>query len=184
MTLVVAVAFVMALLLLSALAVYQWVLAVASAIPARDGRGASGDGSVRFVVLVPAHNEEAGLRGTLASLAAVRYPAHLVRVVVVADRCTDGTVAIARGCGVMCLERGEGPSGKGAAMAWALDELRKASIDFDALVVVDADTIVDSRLLEAFAAAGRDGHEVQQAYNYLSNPWASPLRGSSPSRAS
>jgi cellulose synthase/poly-beta-1,6-N-acetylglucosamine synthase-like glycosyltransferase len=94
---------------------------------------------------------------------------------VVADRCDDGTARLARSYGVECLERRDGRPGKGAAIAWAVSELHRTGGDFDALVIVDADTVVDRRCFDAFDEALRAGHQVQQGYNYLSNPWESPF---------
>ena len=164
-----------ALLSISVLAVYQWVLAVASLLPSRARRSVrSGDRS-RFLILIPAHNEETGLAATLRSFEKVDYPRSRVRIVVVADRCDDGTAPLARSCGVECLERNGGPPGKGSAIAWAVDELLETGAEFDGLVVIDADSVADGNLLGAFEEGLRSGHEVQQGYNYLSNPWESPF---------
>jgi cellulose synthase/poly-beta-1,6-N-acetylglucosamine synthase-like glycosyltransferase len=163
-----------ALLSLGLLAVYQWVLAVASLLPSRRDRVRTGKRS-RFLILIPAHNEEAGLAATLHSFETVDYPRSRVRVVVVADRCNDDTARLARSCRVECLERTGGPAGKGPAIAWALDELLETGAEFDGLVIVDADTVADRNLLSAFDEGLRAGHEVQQGYNYLSNPWESPF---------
>src|SRR5262249_35048036 len=99
----------------------------------------------------------------------------LLDVTVVADRCDDDTAVVARSHGVACLERRSGQPGKGATIAWAINELRKGGTAFDALVILDADTIADSALLEAFDEGLSLGHQVQQAYNYLSNPWETPF---------
>ena len=131
--------------------------------------------TTRFLILIPAHNEEDGLPETLQSLSALQYPKDLVHIVVIADRCADDTTRVARAGGAQCLERNEGPGGKGAAMSWAMQVLRKEGVVFDALVIVDADCLADSRLLEAFDDALAKGHEVQQGYNYLSNPWETPF---------
>jgi 1,2-diacylglycerol 3-beta-glucosyltransferase len=163
------------LLLLSLLAAYQWVLAIASLLPSRTRRPVPSGGRIRFLVLIPAHDEEAGLAATLQSLHEVAYPRDLTRIVVVADRCRDGTAAVARRAGVACLERTGGPAGKGAAIAWGIDALERSGASFDGLVIIDADTLADEDLLAAFDEGLRAGHEVQQAYNYLSNPWASPF---------
>jgi cellulose synthase/poly-beta-1,6-N-acetylglucosamine synthase-like glycosyltransferase len=163
------------LILLSLIVVYQWALAIL-AIGRRPARRAGPRRhSTKFHVLIPAHNEECGLSPTLQSLMGVRYPKDLVDVTVVADRCDDGTAVVARSHSVACLERRSGPPGKGATIAWAIDELRKNGTAFDALIVLDADTIADPALLEAFDEGFSSGHQVQQAYNYLSNPWETPF---------
>lgn len=163
------------LVVLTLLALYQWVLAVVSLLP-RPARAVEANGAPRrVVVLIPAYNEEAGLAATLESLRHTDYPKTAMRIVVVADRCDDGTAARARGCGAECLERHSGPPGKGPAIAWALDQLEKRGTEFDAIVIIDADTVADRGLLAAFDAGLRAGHDVQQAYNYLSNPWDTPF---------
>ena len=53
----------------------------------------------RFALVVPAHNEEATIRGTLESHARLDYPAELFMVFVIADNCTDRTAKVARSRG-------------------------------------------------------------------------------------
>lgn len=65
---------------LSLLVVYQWMLAVASMVPRRQRARASSTARSRMVVLIPAHNEEAGLAATLRSVERVDYPKASVRV--------------------------------------------------------------------------------------------------------
>lgn len=163
------------LLLLSLLVVYQWILAVAAMGTRVPGEAASKGNLAKFVIVIPSHNEEYALPGTLESLAELRYPRGRVQVVVVADRCNDATVVVAGKYGVECMERFDSPPGKGAAIAWAINELRKNDTTFDALVVLDADTVVDPYLLDAFNKGLILGHHVQQGYNYLSNPWETPF---------
>lgn len=154
---------------------YQWGHAILAILFRKNLQARTGTRITRFLILIPAHNEEDGLSETLQSLSVLRYPKHLVQIVVIADRCSDATATVARSGGARCLERSEGPGGKGAAMSWAMQELRKEGIDFDALVIIDADCIADAGLLEAFDDALAKGHEVQQGYNYLSNPWETPF---------
>lgn len=161
--------------LLTCISLYQLGHAILAILFQKRPREQTRPRSTRFLILIPAHNEEDGLPETLQSLSALRYPKHLVQIVVIADRCGDATATVARNGGALCLERSEGPGGKGAAMSWAMQELRKAGRQFEALVIVDADCIVDFRLLEAFDDALARGHDVQQGYNYLSNPWETPF---------
>ncbi len=128
---------------------------------------------VRFEVVVPAHNEERNIEGTVASLLAVDYPHDLYRVVVVADNCSDATAARARAAGADVVERrSRDQRGKGYVLREAftriLDEGRA-----EAVVVVDADTVVSSNLLRAFAARLDAGAAVVQADYGVANPNAS-----------
>ncbi len=89
----------------------------------------------RLAVLVPAHNEERWLPGLLADLRAQTRPPD--RLLVVADRCTDGTAAAARKGGAAVLERVEGMGDKAGAVAAGLEALDREP--WDAVVLVDAD---------------------------------------------
>ena len=162
------------LMMLAGLAMYQWVFAIAGLWP--RGRRHSAPGTCgRLIVLIPAHDEEAGLATTLANVRGADYPPECLQIVVVADRCSDATAAVARRGGALCLERADGQAGKGAAIAWALQQLRSEGATFDGLVILDADTVVERGALRAFDESLRLGHEAQQGYNYLSNPWDTPF---------
>lgn len=128
----------------------------------------------RFRVLVPAHDEARVLGALLADLAAQHYPAELVCVEVVADRCTDATAAVAGfHTGVLVAERHTGTSGKGHALAW---RLRHAPLGPDeALVILDADNRVPPELLARFDDELSAGALVLQAYVDIANPDGSAL---------
>ncbi len=162
------------LFLLTLLALYQWGLGISSFFSSSP-RSYTGGKRAKFLVLVPAHNEESGIAGTLDSLRQLEYPSEDYTIVVIADRCTDGTVFLAEGKGAVCFVRLHGQPGKGAALAWGIQRAIDANIYFDAVVIVDADTIVDGGLLSAFNAQYQLGQHIQQGYNYLSNPWSSPF---------
>ena len=162
------------LLPLTLLVLYQWLLAISSFFY-RPHIANPEAKQARFLVLIPAHNEEEGIPSTLESLGNVTYPKDRYHVLVIADRCTDGTAAAARSRNAQCFERFDGQPGKGAALAWGIQEARKAQMVFDAVVIVDADTLVHSELLSAFNVEFQAGRQVQQGYNYISNPWASPF---------
>jgi len=130
----------------------------------------------RFRVVVPAHDEQAVIRNVLGDLKAQRYPAELVRIVVLADRCTDRTVDLASGRAEV-VERQDGPDGKGALLAWYL---ARQPLDADeAIVVVDADNRVDDDLLSRFADELDRGHQALQGYLDVANPDASALAAAS-----
>ena len=83
-----------------------------SALPTREVLPVGA--TIRCTVLIPAHNEEAILGLTLDSLAEqTRRPDH---VIVVADNCTDGTVAVAAAHGVDVVETVENDEKKAGAL--------------------------------------------------------------------
>lgn len=122
-----------------------------------------------FDIVVPAHNEAAGIASTVKSLLALDWPADRRRVVVVADNCSDDTAELARAAGAVVLERQSAThKGKGYALQYAFERL-----EGDAVVVVDADTKVTPNLLRAFAARLAKGAQACQAYYGVDNVSAS-----------
>ena len=122
----------------------------------------------RFAVLVPAHDEEAGIASTVASLLAQDYPREAYEVVVVADNCSDATAAEATRAGARVLERSDpARPGKGSALAWALDQ---AAGEAEAYAFVDADCAAAPNFLAALDARLSAGADAVQAANVVANP--------------
>lgn len=121
--------------------------------------------SVRFDIIVPAHDEESGIVATIESLFAIAYPRDRFRVTVIADNCSDATAARARGAGARVLERADATRrGKGHALGFAYEAVL-AQRFADAVVVIDADTLVSANLLSEFAALlGTGAEAIQAAY--------------------
>jgi 1,2-diacylglycerol 3-beta-glucosyltransferase len=150
---------------------YLLLLAVAS-VPIASPRPPDPP-TLRFDVIIPAHDESAGIAATVKSLLAVDYPRALRRVIVVADNCVDDTADKARQAGALVLERrDEKLRGKGYALAFAFERCQ-ADGQADAAVVVDADTVVSPNLLHAFAARLARGEVAVQAHYGVRNPLAS-----------
>jgi cellulose synthase/poly-beta-1,6-N-acetylglucosamine synthase-like glycosyltransferase len=139
-----------------AAAAHLGLLALASLFY-REPRGATG--KVRFLVLVPAHNEELVIHRALDAIQADRRPDDLV--LVVADRCTDATAEIARAHGARVLERGEDEEpGRAAARQAGLEHAR--GLAWDAVLMLDADSIIEPGFFAACERAlGPDVQAVQ-----------------------
>lgn len=128
---------------------------------------------LRFDVIVPAHDESAVIRRTVASLKRLDWPAAGYRILVVADNCSDDTAALARIAGATVLERrNDAQRGKGYALAHGFAASR-AEGWADAVVVIDADAEVSANLLEAFASRIERGAAAVQAHYGILNPLAS-----------
>lgn len=142
-----------------------------------EGRG---EKLSRFLILVPAHNEERLLPELLANLAGLDYPADLYTIHVVADNCTDQTAAIGRQAGATVHERFDSEQrGKGYALQWLLQRLWDAGTPHDAVLILDADSVVSTNFLRVMDAHLGRGERVIQAYYAVRNPdssWGASLR--------
>lgn len=128
----------------------------------------AGESKRQFRVVIPAHNEQAVIANLVRDLSAQSYPN--ADVVVLADHCTDDTAEVAARAGAAVVRRDSGEGGKGAALAWYLEQhpLRQAD-----LVILDADNRVSPDLLSRFCDELDAGHHVLQAYLGIANPDAS-----------
>jgi cellulose synthase/poly-beta-1,6-N-acetylglucosamine synthase-like glycosyltransferase len=161
-------------LFLSAYVLFFAIVGLLTSVSAKTNAAESLEtAKTRFLVFVPAHDEGEYLRPTLRSLRALDYPPDHFQIVVIADNCTDDTAVIAEqeGCAVW---RRTVPDlrGKGHALTWAFQQV--AALPFDAVVVVDADTLASSNLLRAFDRDAHRGYEAMQARDNLQFPADAP----------
>jgi len=160
---------------------YLLVLLLAAALRRRERSPREVGGErLRFVVLIPAHDEELTIGGSLLTLGHLEYPEDRREIIVIADNCADGTAEVARSAGATVWERAD-PSlrGKGYALAWALGRLRAERPGIDAVAVLDADCHATPNLLSAMEARLRRGYGAVQTDNVVGNPassWSAALR--------
>ncbi|RII17647.1 Poly-beta-1,6-N-acetyl-D-glucosamine synthase [Streptomyces sp. YIM 130001] len=109
-------------------------------------------------VIVPAHNEEAGLPATLESLAQQSLPAE--RVIVVDDASCDRTGEVAAAHGVTVLRPPHNLGSKAKAQNYALPYCTT-----DLVLAVDADTVLAPDYIERTAAVFDDPEVVVAAGN-------------------
>lgn len=132
----------------------------------------------RLVFLVPSHNEESMIEACVQSLLAQRRPGEH-RVIVIADNCIDRTAELAQAAGVECWVRDEpAAGGKPRALAWAVARLDLS--EWDAVVIIDADTIVDPGFAEALTGEmPLKGRAVQSYFATLNerDNWLTRLAG-------
>jgi colanic acid/amylovoran biosynthesis glycosyltransferase len=125
----------------------------------------------RFVVMIPAHNEEGQIGATLRSLSDCDYPGAASRAIVIADNCDDSTASVAEAAGAEVWERADvSARGKGHALAWALDRLLEEGEEFDAVVFIDADCTCSKNFLEAIDRRLGAGARAVQVDNLVANP--------------
>jgi cellulose synthase/poly-beta-1,6-N-acetylglucosamine synthase-like glycosyltransferase len=102
-----------------------------------------------IAVLIPAHNESSGIVATLNSIQAQLRPQD--RLLVVADNCSDDTAEVAKKNGAELIERQDSEKrGKGYALDFGLRHLSQSPPD--AVVIVDADCLLEANALQQLAA--------------------------------
>jgi 1,2-diacylglycerol 3-beta-glucosyltransferase len=134
----------------------------------------------RFLILVPAHNEERLLPSLLANLRQLDYPESLYAIHVVADNCTDRTAELARQGGAVAHERTDTERrGKGYALQWLMRQLWGRGEPHDAVLILDADSIVSPNFLTVMDARLARGECAIQAYYAVRDPegsWSASVR--------
>ena len=108
------------------------------------------DPEARFLVLVPAHNEENVIGDIVRNLQEMDYPRELYDFYIIADNCTDGTADRARALGAQVIETRrespEEPTGKPVALKKALDALGDYAARYDLMMIFDADNLMDRNM--------------------------------------
>lgn len=135
---------------------------------------------IRFLILIPAHNEEASLPGLLENLSRISYPPSLLSVYVIADNCSDRTVDAALNGGAKVYTRiNPALLGKGYALNWGFQQALQDGLVFDAVVILDADTILSPQFLKIMDAHLALGERVVQGYYSVRNSegsWTEAIR--------
>lgn len=122
----------------------------------------------RYLLFIPAHNEELVIARVLRSLKNIEYDREKFDVCVIADNCTDKTASLAQKYGATVLERhNEKQRGKGFAIKWALGRVDLAR--YDAVVIADSDNIFDRNFLKGFDEILSRGIRAVQCNNCLAN---------------
>lgn len=155
------------LLYVAAATIYQVALAIVYMAVKEKKDGPSRNVS-RFAVLVPAHDEELLIAGTIENYLRIDYPESKRDFFIIADNCTDKTAELAAGYPVTVLTRKDTERiGKGFALEWALEQI---PLDrFDAVLVLDADTTADPAILSELDTLLLKGEQAIQCYIEVPN---------------
>lgn len=159
-------------------AAYLLVLAIAAAGSGHPAlRAVAGEPEPLVALVVPAHDEALLVGRCVSSLLAQDWPASRMRVVVVADNCSDSTAEVAGRAGAeVWARRDELQLGKGHALRWAFDRLLEDSPAPDAVVVVDADSVAERGLVRHLVAAAGSAGVAQADYMALDTPGSTRTR--------
>ena len=108
------------------------------------------DPESRFLILIPAHNEERVIGDIIRNLEDMDYPRELYDYYVIADNCTDQTAEVARQAGARVIETRketpDAPTGKPIALRKALTALGDYQNRYDLMMIFDADNLMDTNM--------------------------------------
>ncbi len=108
------------------------------------------DPESRFLVLVPAHNEEKVIGDIIQNLNDMDYPKELYDFYIIADNCTDRTAETARKLGAKVIETRkespDAPTGKPIALKKALQAIGNYQDRYDLMMIFDADNLMDTNM--------------------------------------
>ena len=108
------------------------------------------DPQSRFLVLVPAHNEEKVIGDIIRNLEEMDYPRDLYDYYIIADNCTDSTAETARSLGANVIETRkespDAPTGKPIALKKALQAVGDYQNRYDLMMIFDADNLMDTNM--------------------------------------
>ena len=149
---------------------YQFVISITSLIKFKE-KPMLTDKKHRFIIALPANNEESVIGNLIKSLKMQDYDKSLFDIYVIADNCTDKTAEVARENGAIVYERfDEDKKTKGYALNWFLDKMKDKKDDYDALLVFDADNVVDKNFLNVMNKKLCQGEVLVQGYRDIKNP--------------
>lgn len=163
----------LALGLLTAIpAVFLAIQTGAALLPARRPAATASASCPRFTVIMPAHDEEAIIARSIASIMSQLPPSG--RLLVVADNCADGTAQIAADAGAdLAIRHDMTRVGKGYALAHGVRSL--SAEPPQVVIIVDADCEVMPGALELLARhCAATGRPAQARYSMLAPPSPSP----------
>lgn len=161
------------LLLLLSVPVFVFAIQIAIALPAERRKPASGGYRPSIAVLVPAHNEAAGIAATLFAIQVQLQFGD--RVLVVADNCTDDTAAAALAAGADVIARCDPERrGKGYALDFGVRHLALAPPAV--VIIIDADCLLQYGALDLLACRSLAANRPMQALYMMQSPAGASLK--------
>ena len=133
--------------------VYPLVYTLASLVR-RDFRYPEAKKKRRFVILFPAYKEDLIIEESVESFLRQKYPPELFHIVVISDHMQESTDERLSRLPITVLQATYDNSSKAKALNLAMDSLGKD--DYDVVVILDADNIVEPDFLTEINIKGTD----------------------------
>lgn len=148
------------------------IIAALNLVNERPVKASNPEAPSRVAVIVPAHNESAGILPTIQDIRPQLNAGD--RLIVVADNCSDDTAAVAAAAGAEVIARDDLQKiGKGYALGWGISHLSIDPPDF--VVFIDADCRIQSNTIGRLRAICAEIHRPVQACFLMKAPENSPI---------
>lgn len=121
----------------------------------------------RFVILIPAYKEDNVIFDSVNSILAQDYPLDKMDLVVISDKMSKKTNLALSKLSLKLLIIDPEKSSKGYALNYAMDNIEE--LEYNLVVVLDADNVVDNDFLSNLNNAFNRGSEAIQAHRVAKN---------------
>lgn len=100
--------------------------------------------SIKILVVIPARNEEKRIRDSIKAIKQIKYPKELYSIIALLDQCSDATSDIALDENIIiCEDLENNNNSKGNLLRSFFNIYKNFVNNYDCVVLVDADTIID-----------------------------------------
>lgn len=126
----------------------------------------------KYAAIISARNESAVIGELVHSIKKQNYPESLLDIFVVADNCTDRTVAVAERAGAIVFERfNRKKIGKGYALDFAFQRIEEEYSDaqYEGYFIFDADNLLDANYVAEMNKVFDSGYRVVTSYRNSKN---------------
>lgn len=121
----------------------------------------------RFAILFPAYKEDRVIESVVQSFLKQNYPQNLYRIIVISDHMQDSTNERLSQLPITLLKANYQDSSKAKALNFAMDHFQRDQ--FDIVVILDADNIVDPNFLQEINKVFDAGVQAIQAHRTAKN---------------
>ena len=131
----------------------------------------------KFLILIPARNEENIITYLIESLKKQNYPNDMYQIYVEPNNCTDKTESVSKKAGAKILKIDIPVQTKGEVLNYAFDKFKDDN-SFDTYVIFDADNIVHPNFLKEMNNKIENGYKVAEGCRDTKNLYGNWLGGS------
>lgn len=124
----------------------------------------------KYLVLIPSYKEDRIILQTAKKARELDYPQHLLEIAVIADKLQPATIAQLRNTiGVRVIEVAFQKSTKARSIKFALQQFDDLKMNFDSILILDADNFIQQDALRKMNASFDKGFMAVQLHRIAKN---------------